>query len=155
MLYKKFLAVLLVITMTFAFLGGCTYSKEKEVAEKPLNEQAKEDGISEEFFEYDSKNQKPSDNFDILTSNRWEYDFDDCAYVLTLKDNGEFSNYCACGSPAGYGDMIEHYIYDDETKTLYFYDYEKLYIGQGLVHEISSDKVVIEKYGEVCTYVPY
>ena len=118
----------------------------------PKNKKAINDEIDEEFIEYNSKIQKPSANLDILVSKEWEYDFDGCNYTLRMYKDGEFSNWCGCGSPAGYSDMVEYYIYDDETKILYLYDYEKMYIGQGLVEDISKDKVTIKKYGQVCKY---
>lgn len=104
---------------------------------------------------YRPRLQKPSDNLDILTANSWEYDFESCAYTLSMRENGEFSNSCACGSPVGDSDIIEHYIYDDETKKLYLYDYEDKCIDEYEFLEISKDKIVVKQNGEVCTYVPW
>ena len=111
-------------------------------------------GGKDDFEVYKPKLQKQSDNLDIMTSSRWVYDFEGCSYVLRMSEEGEFTNYCACGSPAGYSDLIEYYIYDDETKTIYLYNSDKKLEGKGKVMEISKDKLVIEKYDEVCTYVP-
>ena len=102
---------------------------------------------------YDRRNQKASANYDILTSNEWEYDFGGCAYELEMSKDGRFINYCACGSSIDYSDLIEYFIYDDDKKVIYLYDYNKEYIDTGKVIETSEDSVTIDLYDEVCEYV--
>ena len=112
----------------------------------------KKESVDVDYDEFDLSKQKSSENLDILTSGEWEYGGWGCAYVLIMGKDGKFSNWCACGSPAGYSDMVEYYLYDDDTKIIYLYDSEKQLIGEGEVLSISEDEVTIEKYDEVCEY---
>lgn len=101
---------------------------------------------------YDPSNQKPSENLDILTSGTWQYDFEGCGYTLRLYDNGEFSNYCNCGSPVGDSDLAEYYIYNDDEKKLYLYDSDGKQITEGNIESISRDTLIIKLFGETCEY---
>lgn len=147
---KRAFALILAVMMLFV---GASCNKAADVADDlPLDELAVKDGIEQKYYRFDIDKQQPSKNLDILCSGRWEYDFDGCSYVLRMHDNGEFINYCACGSPAGYSDLVEYYLYDDKTGTLYLYDCDKVYVGKGEVTEIHETEVTIKKYGETCAY---
>ena len=133
---KKIIAFFLVLTIGVS-LSACGQTKE------------------EYYQTFDIEKQEPSANLDILTSGEWEYSFPGCSYTLRMYKDGSFVNFCGCGSPAGYGDLVEHFLYDDETKTIYLYDEEDICIGTGKVLEIDKERVVIEKYDEVCEYYLY
>ena len=84
----------------------------------------------------------------------WTRDAENDIETIRFNTDGSFIYYCSCGNSVNDSDLCEGYRYDDETKTLYLYDMDKECIGEGKVLEISKDKVIIEKYDEICTYVP-
>ena len=57
--------------------------------------------------------------------------------------------FCGCTTTAN---LVEYYLYDDTTGTLYLYDCDKVYVGKGEVAEIHETEVTIHKYGEICEY---
>ena len=87
--------------------------------------------------------QKASEAHEMMIG-RWEYAFDGCAYNLNIKENQEFSLWCACGSPVGNSDLVEYYIYDDEKKLFYLYGDDKKFVETMKGELLSENELMLD-----------
>ena len=89
---KKIIIVMLLIL----FLTGCEEKKEKP-QEKP-----KEKDYSEYLF----------------TNVSWTRDAENDIETIRFTKEGDFTYYCACGTPVNDSDLCEGYTYDEKTQTI-------------------------------------
>ncbi len=87
--------------------------------------------------------QEKSDTLDKMIGH-WEHDFDGCSYGLSIGEEQEFSLWCACGSPVGNSDLVEYYIYDDESKLFYLYGGDKKFVETMEVELISENELKLD-----------
>ena len=97
---KRTLALLLVFVMAF-IACGCS-AKNGGKKEKPA--------IAK------------SDKCDFLINAKWEGNDSQCVNVITFKGNGDFDNWCYCGSTVGDGDLVKKYSYREADKSVLLYN---------------------------------
>lgn len=81
----------------------------------------------------------------------WVSNTESCYNNLFFGENGEFNNYCDCGEPVGYADVIESYSYSDSKKTVTLLSDGEAE-GKGKILYCDEHYLIIDMFDEVITY---
>lgn len=120
---KKILALIMVLTLVGCSAPGKEVNLSKTKFKKSL--------------------QKNSEVLEMMVD-RWEYDFDGCAYELVIEKNQEFSLWCACGNPVGNSDLVEYFVYDEEEKLFYLYGPDRKFVETMKGELISENELKLD-----------
>lgn len=125
---KRFLAILLAAIL----LAGCSSNKSTNKEPSPKV--------------YDG------DPCSFLTEARWEGTDGFCTNTIRFGKDGSFSNFCACGEPVGFADVIERFRYQAEDQAILLYDDENCLAEEGKVLYVDAFYLVISLFDGVYCY---
>ena len=92
-----------------------------------------------------------SDPCEFLINADWVGDDDACENHISFRKDGSFSNYCACGSPIGDGDIIEKYTYNSKKNTISLYSEGEVY-EEAKILFVDDFYLIVDMWGKVYTY---
>ena len=124
---------LFVILLALLMLCGCSEKSEGKKTESKSNDKI------------------TSDPCEFLTNAEWEGNDPYCINHIGFGEDGSFSNWCACGSPVGAGDITEEYSYNAEKNTVSLYCDGELY-ETGKILFADNMYLVIDVWERVYVY---
>ena len=89
---------------------------------------------------------------DFLTHANWEGTDEQCTNTITFREDGGFSNSCACGEPVGDADLAEEYRYRASDRTVHLLDFEGNVLEEGKILFVDDMYLVIHIWDEVFVY---
>lgn len=92
-----------------------------------------------------------SDPCEFLINADWVGDDDACENHIGFRKDGSFSNYCACGSPIGDGDIIEEYSYNATKNTISLYSEGEVY-EEGKILFADNTYLIVDMWDRVYVY---
>ena len=94
----------------------------------------------------------PGDPCDFLIQGEWEGEVVGCTNVIYFDEDYSFSNYCACGSPVEFADLIESYRYRASDQAILLYDGNDTLLETGKVIYVDTAYLVVELYDNIYCY---
>ncbi len=92
------------------------------------------------------------DDCQFLVNAQWQGTDEQCTNVIDFKEENGFSNWCACGSPVGNGDVVEEFRYIEKDKCILLYDSEKELVDTGKILFCDDMYLVIDLWSSVYVY---
>ena len=89
---------------------------------------------------------------DFLTHANWEGTDEQCTNTITFREDGGFSNSCACGEPVGDADLAEEYRYRASDRTVHLLDFEGNVLEEGKILFVDDMYLVIHIWDEIFVY---
>lgn len=124
---KRILSVLLILLL----LAGCSGKPTKEEnAEAPI----------------------AGDPCDFLIQCEWEGHDGYCVNTIRFNEDFSFSNFCGCGDPIGFADLIESFRYRASDQAILLYDGSDKLLETGKVIYVDTNYLVVNLFDTIYCY---
>ena len=99
-----------------------------------------------------SFNELPNDECTFLIEADWEGKDPQCTNSISFKENGAFSNSCACGSAIGASDVVEEFRYRASDRNILLLDGENEIIETGTIQYVDNMYLVFDLWDRCYVY---
>ncbi len=94
----------------------------------------------------------PHDTCDFLIHANWEGNDTQCTNIISFGEDFSFSNWCACGSPVGDGDLCEKFCYDAKNHSIFLLDSEDNVIETGTIMYADDWYLIVDLWDRCYVY---